>query len=403
MRKNRKWLWMFFMLLFLVVSGVMTGRTVSCMAAETTKNPVEPYSLDYDTEWLMVKTNGNSKVYYSDEKMTEWYEAEMISSTYCIIDTSWTKASKNAVINLKGDANDTIVPVEIPAQNTKLKIKLDKVSMTLSFENLTAGVTTFQWRKSTSYEWKTVTITDAQNANSAFVNELKKMQIKGAKICIRLPQTKGAVTNGVFSVGVRPSKEIKVTIPKLKNAPKVTIDGTKLTLATKATMEYSLDNGTTWVAAENKMNIEAIAPSTLIKKTSSPKAVTILFRYAATSSSAASKMASVTIPAQRSAPSVGTSNTSEVKWAKDSQKFYLTFTKAEKKLPYEYTVVKPDAELDLTKASWKSVTSTKEIALTSKTAPEGSTIYVRKKTIKATSTTEFEMASEMASIKVTYK
>lgn len=399
--------------LILLLAGMLTCRllmadTKPVYAAgeegssetEEAKNAVKPVSVDYEDLWLVVDANGNQKVFYSDKSQKVWYEAVEATQGRYYIDISWLSNTSATVINLKGDVCDEVVPVTLPARNSKFKAKYDKVTGAVTFEGVPDGVTTFEWRKATAYQWTSVSIADAGKEGSVFREQIEKMRISGASIYVRLPQTEGKVdANGVFQAGTRQSKEIKLSIAKRANAPKITIDGSKLTLSTKTTMEYSTDNGTTWKTATAKMPIASIAPSVL---SASPTSATVLFRYAATAKKAYSKTASVTIPAQRIAPFVSTASGGEVVYESDAAKFYLTFNKASKTTPYEYTIVKAGNTLDLTKASWKAVTSAKKVSVSAKTAPAGSVIYVRKKTIKEGKETKFEIASAMKAIPVTY-
>lgn len=375
------------------------GTTGTGEAATPTPPPaVKLVSIDYEELWLKVDANGNQKVYFSDKSKKIWYDAVKDKDGYYYIDLSWVGNTKAEVINLKGDVGNEIVSVTLPARNNKIKAKYDKVTGAINFENLTDNMTTFQWRKTTAYNWQDVTIEDAKSSSSAFHEEIEKMRIAGGSIYVRTPPVAGKVDEkGEFYAGVRPSKEVKISIAKRANAPKVTIDGSKLLVNTKDTMEYSTDNGVNWKPAKTKMSIQEIAPAVL-----TGSRVSILFRTKATDKKPYSKAVEVAILPQRSAPTVSTTAATEVTYESGESKFYLTFNQASKTLPYEYTIVKGTNEPDQN-ASWKSVTSSKTIAITEKTAPAGSRIYVRKKTIKEGKEIQFQIASKYAPIIVTYK
>ncbi|MDE7299969.1 MAG: hypothetical protein K2N94_14305, partial [Lachnospiraceae bacterium] len=364
------------------------------------KKLVVPPLIDYETLWLVVDGNGNQKVYYTDKEKSGWTEAFMAADKKFHIDISWLKSTGETTVLLKGDVCDEIVKLTLPAKYTKLKAKFNKANGTIDITNIPDGVTTFQWRKATSYEWHTAQIADASKVGSAFWYELEKMRVSGAALYLRLPPVQGkAATDGTFVNGSRPGKEIKVSVAKRSNAPKLKVDVTKLTVSTKKTMEYSLDDGVTWKQAEDKMELSKLAPGAL---GSGAKSVKIAFRTAATSKNGYSKTVYLTIPAQAAGPVIGTAQGAEVVYSSDSAKFYLTFSKASKDVKYEYTVVQSGATLNALKASWKAVSSSKQISVSAKTAPAGSTIYVRKKGTSETSKLPLELPSAMTAIVVSY-
>lgn len=380
----------------------VTGHSARLMAAEgeNTAQPVKPVSIDYEELWLVVDAGDNTAVYYSDKAQKVWTEAVKDTDGKYYIDISWLKSTSNVAIALKGDRNDEVVSIPIAARESKFKVKFDKVKGTLSFTSLPADTVNFEWRKATSYEWHTVSVADAGKADSAFGQEIEKLRVAGASIYVRLPQEKGvAGADGTFGVGKRQSKEVKVSISKRVTAPKIKINGAKLLLNTTTAMEYSTDNGKTWTKAAKNMSLETVAPGAL---GTGAKDVTVWFRKAATAKAGYSKTFVLEIPAQRTAPTVSAGGTAEVSYESSDGKFYLSFSSASKTSPYEYTVVKSGSTLDMAKASWRAVTSAKKISVSPRTAPEGSTIYVRKKMTSQTKTTEFALASVMGEIPVSY-
>lgn len=392
-------------LLMIICLGFLTaalGRPEALLAAdgEAGAQPVEPVSIDYEELWLVVDAGDNTAVYYSDKSQKVWTEALKAADGKYYIDISWLKNTSNVVLSVKGDKNDSVVTIPIAARESKFKVKFDKVNGTLSFTSLPEGTVSFEWRKATSYEWHTATVEEAGTTGSAFWKEIEKLRVSGASIYVRLPQTEGkAGADGTFGAGKRQSKEVKVSISKRVSAPKIKIDGKKLTLNTTTAMEYSTDNGKTWTKAVKNMGLETAAPGAL---GAGAQDATVWFRRAATAKAGYSKTTVLEIPAQRTAPTVSAGGTAEVSYESSGGKFYLSFSDASKASPYEYTVVKSGSTLNMSKASWKSVTSAKKISVSAKTAPEGSVIYVRKKAVNQTSTTEFELASAMGEIPVHY-
>lgn len=367
---------------------------------ENEKKTVKPVLADYDTLWLVVDPNGNNAVYYTDKEKNGWTEALKAGDGYYYIDLSWVKNSAKTDFLLKGDVCEDIVTITLPARPAACKAKFDKLTGTLALTGVPDGTEQFEWRKATSYEWYTVKLDDASKENSDFCSEMEKLRVAGGSIYVRLKQTPGRLdADGVFQPGMRQSKEIKVSIPKRSNAPKITVDGARLTVNTKKTMEYSLDDGVTWKAATDKMALKMLAPGLFGENA---KDVEVCFRVAQTAKTPYSKTCRITIPAQSIGPVVGTTPGLEVVYESDTAKFYLTFAQAAKTNAYEYTIVKPGNKLNEQKASWKAVISSKKVYVSARTAPEGSIIYIRKKAVKDTATTKFALASAMRSIMVKY-
>lgn len=390
-------------LLFAFLIGLLfvaAGRTVRLAAAEEggEENPVEqvkPVRVDFEELWLEVDAGDNTAVYYSDRSKKVWSEALPGENGNYLIDISWIKGTSAAEVTLKGDKNEEVVSVQLPARESKYKVKFDKVKGVLTFTYLPEGATEIEWRKATSYDWQTVSVEDAVDPDSEFAGELDKLRVAGASIYVRTAGSASELeADGTLDAGIRPGKEIKVSITKRGSAPKIKIDGGKLTLNTTNSMEYSTDGGTTWIQMEKKMALAKVAPGAL---GSSAQDALVWIRKKATSRTPHSKIFVLEVPAQRSAPTGA-----EVTYESKDGKFWLTFTQASKTSPYEYTVVKPGSTLDIAKASWKSVVAVKTVSVSERTAPAGSKIYVRKKTVKQTTTTAFELASATMEISVSY-
>lgn len=356
-------------------------------------------SIDYDTLEMKIALNGNGKVFYSDASKKTWNEVEGSSSNgFVYLDISWIKSTSDYTMTLKGSENDSVVSVTIPAANQKLSVKFDKLTGYLTFDN-EDGAYEFQWRKATSYEWSDV-VNLSQYNEDEFLDELEALRANGSKIYVRIPQTAGT---SAYDVGERPSKEVLVTLTKRANAPKVSVNVTKMTLSTTDAMEYqiysvggALTNSKKWTNAMKMMTLDEILPSSAkSSKSILSKEVVILFRYEETDTKPYSKTQFLTIPAQRVAPT-------EVIEGYTSSKYSLTFTDAKASNPYQYVVVKQGETFNEDTALWKSVTSNKAISFTEKTAPAGSKIYVRYKGISATSKTSLKLPSLSTSYTVTY-
>lgn len=419
----------------------MTGRSARLALAETgatetetptetptpTPAPVKVQSIDYDDLWLYVDPGDNGMVYYSDKSKKVWSDALQAEKSsdavrtsgkdglFCI-DISWIKATSQGKICLKGDLNEEIVEVDLPARESKYKVKFDKKNGTLTFTSVPNGATHFEWRKATSYTWsEPIPITEASKGGSGteqkstFCEELEKLRVSGASIYVRIvgkdggyPATQTAAdgtSTPTLDVGQRPGKEIKISITKRANAPKIKINGSKLTVNSTTSMEYSTDKGASWKPASKAMALSEIAPKALVTETNAtPTEQIVWFRKAAKGNTPYSKPFVLTVPKQRSAPVPGTDFTIE----SQVDKFCLNFLKASRATPYEYTVVKAGSKFDPAKTSWKSVVTSKQIALSARTAPLGSTIYVRQKEIKLTRLTDQQLASAAAQVTVSF-
>ncbi len=401
-----------FLMAVCLIAGCAFLNEVKASAADT--SPTEPAAkevsvtdINYDNLTMTVDMGGNSILYYSKDD-SKWYEMEgsdMMVGTRAegtkVMDISWVTATKDTTIYLKGDKNKRSIEVTIPGQNTALKVKFDKAGGTLEFEN--EETTVFQWRKSTDYNWKTAPIGESAKTDGIpidmdwkeFKNALEDLRIKGGKIIVKTPGTNGTVKNGSLDVGVRPSKEVTVTISKRGNAPSTSLNIKKLTLNTTTKQEYSTDNGVTWKGCSKTMELKEVLPQVFAGTDG-----TVKIRTQATDKAGYSKTLTLVVKAQEGAPTGDMSG--YVEESSKTPKFVIQFSKATKTTPYEYMVVKPGTSFDETK-SWKAVTKDKVIKLSKTAAPDGSTIYYRKKGVAANKTkgTPATLPSAYATMTVT--
>ena len=411
----------FLRLCFLVALAFLvsaSGKTVSAGEAGT----VQVKEIDYEKSRIIIDPNGNDKVYYSDSKKTSWLDVEgnrgkliygrngQQTENECLaLDISWVSVTKEYELNLKGDKNESVVNVILPARNSKIKAKFDKLSGTIVFSN-EDGARNFCWRKDNSFDWKTVSL--AQNSSDSaaeqFLTELERMRVMGGKIYVKFPQVYGTDAS---DTGARQSKEVKVTIAKRDKAPVIKIDGSKLIVNSRDTMEYMViaDSGENtaanavlgkgkWKTASKKMKIEDFAPAALYSKTNtSPKKVMVAFRIAETERKSYSKPYFLSIPAQAAKPS-GTYYVAE-----NSTEATLTLN-ATKLNPMQYVVVSSADvnSFDATTAKWKNAASNKIIKIKAKKYPAGSVIFVRDKYRKQTATTSFSLSSHYDKLVLTY-
>ncbi len=367
------------------------------MAPAATASAVSIGAIDYDDLTLKVYYNNNAIVSYSTDKKT-WTELEgMYDSTTSssIMDISWLSATSDQTLYFKGDVVTTIKSVTLPAQNTSFKVSFNAVEEEFTFDNAEEA-DSFQWRKASDYVWKEVSMDESSNSYKSFLSNIDKFRVKGASIVIQLPQEKG-INNS--NVGRRPSKAITITIAARAAAPTIKVNSSKLTLNTTSSMEYYDSSSGLWLECDGTMSIDEIAPKALFEKGGNNVALKI--RKAATTSVTYSKTATITIPGQSAPPSIG-GDTSDCTYYYLNSKLMLQFNKASASNVYQYVIVRDGSTYNEATASWKSVSSSKLITLSSSTAPSGATIYLRKMGKDAASGVDLVLASAVSSFTVTY-
>ncbi len=370
------------LLLALVVYAIQAKTTSAAGSITVTE-------INYLESTLTLKVSGDTKVYFSDSKKTVWDEVpgSIGSDGKITMDISWISVSQNYVLNFKGDVSTDIVSVTIPKQATNFKATFNKVKGVVTFSN--AGARAVEWRKDGSTSWNTLN-------TDAFTAWLASLYDNGAVLRFRLAPVNGT---GSTDVGSRASKEVAVTISKKASAPNVTVNGSSFTIGVKKGMAYRTVNAdattTDWttIGSSASLLLSDVAAKALYKDTGTAQSkVTLQFRTNATSSAMVSKIATVTVPVQEGPPDENTYGISLSYLSSSS--LSLAIKAASSTVPFEYTVVEADDELLLTSASWTTVSSSTAVTLTKAKAPVGSHIYVRKKSIAATDSVDFALASK---------
>ncbi len=343
-------------------------------ASAATATAVSFGTIDYENLTLQVYNNNNDIVYYSTDNVN-WEELDATynstSSSYSM-DISWVSATGDVTLYFKGDSAKTVKQISLPAQNTDFAAEYDKVENEFTFTSMD-DANYFEWRNAADYYWNKVSFTESSGSYQTFKDTIECFRLKGAKIIIRIPQVMGS---GAANVGSRPSTEIGITIPAQLSAPAVKVNSSRLTLNTTSTMEYYDTDSGLWMECDGTISLTDIAPSVLYEN--GAKAVTLSIRKEATTSSAYSKTQKLKIPAQAAPPTIG-GNTYDVTYYYLNGKLVMQFNNASSSNVYEYTVIRGEADFSVETASWRSVSSTALMTLTSSAAPEGCTIYVRKK------------------------
>lgn len=367
---------------------------------------VEVVYIDFEQGMIQIKANHNTKVYYSDASQKTWNVLEGgKSGDILTMDISWISAAKDYELNLKGSDDETVVSVDLPKYNSKLKVKFDKVDGTLEFTN-EEGATEFEWRKAAAVDsWAKAPIDlskTEQKEVQEFLKEIEAMRVKGGKIQVRIPQK--AITSK-DAVGSRPSKIVTVSVTKRGNAPSVKVVSNSMQVNTTDKMEYKVISvagspqaDAKWTVCDKKMSLSNMAPQVLnVSGSSVGQDVIVAVRKAETEKAAYTKSSYLTIPAQPGAPEASSFSTS-----KTSSKFSLIIGDATKYTPYQYAVVaKGDTKSD-SDLKWKTVSSAKEVSFNIKKYPEGSTIYVRTKGENLSKKTELKLPSAYTTISISY-
>ncbi len=340
-------------------------------AKATTASRVSLGVINYEELTIQVFNHNNSIVYYSTDN-ENWTEVEgsYVSGAY-LMDISWISSSNDVTLSFKGDLHTGIASVTIPKQNNDFNVSFDKVEGEFIFDHTDLSEI-FEWRKASDYHWSTVSLDESTASYQAFLETVESFRVKGAKLILRLPQEVGSAKDP----GSRPSKEITLTIPTRADAPKVSVNSSKLTLNTTTAMEYYEEATGIWIECTKGMTLEEIAPGVLHQN--GARNVTLKLRTAATEKAPYSKTALLTIPGQQAAPRIG-GNTEDVSYYYVNSKLTMVFNLASITNSYEYTIIKPGMEFDPMKAKWTTVSLAKPMTLTNATAPDGSTVYVRKK------------------------
>ena len=170
-------------------------------------------------------------------------------------------------------------------------------------------------------------------------------------------------------LGKRPSKEVTVTVPKKASAPNIKINGSTFSIAVKKGMGYRTQyaDGST-----SEWSNVSTAYRFTIEKMSLPMHYTRMLlrrnqRLHYNSEQiqqvqhSVSKITSITVPIQEGAPNVDTYGIA-LNYTSSST-LSLQVKAASSTVPFEYTVVKEDNELDYLTAKWTKISSSTAISL----------------------------------------
>ena len=355
--------------------------------AENASITVKEINYEESTITLQVKDN-DTVVYFSDSNKKVWdaIPGKVGNDKTITMDISWISISSNYVINFKADYSTNIVSVTLPKQVTSFKAAFNKIKGTVTFSG--AGNRTIEWRKSASTAWSNADL-------DTLPTELAYLFSYGAKVCFRLAPINGY---GISNVGYRASKEVSVTIPRKSSAPTIKVDGSSFYITLMKGISYRrlYSNGTTtdWTTVNNTTDylLSNIASDTMFTSNSAiQKEVVLQFMKNATSTSQVSLVSTISIPMQEG-PLDKVVDGIELSYT-SAASLSLLVKAASSTKPYEYIMIKAGEVLNYQEAKWTTISSSTAVSINEKSAPNGSHIYVRKKSLEAKDTIGFTLAS----------
>ncbi len=229
--------------------------------------------------------------------------------------------------------------------------------------------------------------------------------------------------------GRRPGSEVRLKINKQDATPITNIDGGEFTMGIRYGQEYriSLDNGVTytnWFKVTDTMSKPLKLATMLYNATNGADTsngltdafpqMSIDVRDFSTARAASSKIVTTNIPIQRVIAAAAVEGTPTVAdnnvyvSYNGNKNVIVTIPSATDDYPYEYTVVRSGATLDVDRATWTEINKNTPVKIASTKAVDGSTLYFRKKEIKYQAETNthvqvnFQLASTYATFNVTY-
>ncbi len=388
-----------FTFLIAILAMVMLVGNAGIYAADSS---VTVSSVDYTTSTITVKMgSADTALYISDGKQKKWeYIPVEKDSEGCVaVDFSWIVASTNYTISFKGDASTEPVKIVIPKQETKFKATYSALNGgSISFAN--DGGRRIEWKKRDALRWNSF----PSNA-SEFQSTLYSLCSNGAVLMFRLAPVNGNQENP----GLRPSKEVLVTVKKKAVAPTVRIDDAKMAIPVTKGLEYRYCDkdgnpmSASWTTITKKQNmpLSSIAGKSVYDATTnpSPEDTYIQFRTAATSTAQISNSSTLKIPAQEPLAADFTGKAKIEYTSKSSLK--LSVSVAGPGEPYEYCIINQNDIRDgikiddVEKVTWKEINSPSAITISRKNdgVDDGSLIYVRRKAYKSSGDEEYRLAS----------
>jgi hypothetical protein len=264
-----------------------TDASAYSIDATNTKNDVLAIKPASNTKEILVGTASLKKVKNSSDKtisVTTWDTYEVKTGEDVYVDLSKLSISKENYLCIKADneSDEEATLVVVPASVTKLKASYAKDTDTLTFKNGTAAYEkALVYRTANSFT--TEDVDDSAVAAGLKESEVfSQYKMTGATLYFSVPaagdiepvtgykfdgtnkivdSAGGDVTAQVLPA--RQGKEVKVTIKKLANAPKLTVNYVKGTITLPANSSYRKNvegadlGGYTTVSAKTVLTLSA--------------------------------------------------------------------------------------------------------------------------------------------------
>lgn len=393
--------------------------------------PVTVDTVGYYSDEIIVNNNGNSKIYYAledDAAKGNWAIIDVDPGlTTTMFDISWLNPTKENILKIKGDADDTEYQVTISEKPSKFSMTinysgLDNLASTKDISSLVnimssagsgsnpIGFKDLEWKKGASGTWADAVATSTTDGLTAGL--MNKLLVKGTYLYFRLKAVDDEydATNNPSPDGTggrRFSDEVKVKIAKKADAVVYDINGESFTADFKYGKEYHLAKiGTKATDPTDykfvKVTDKANKPIKLFDILNDPTIdgstkdkgfpeMTIQVRDYATTKSVSSQVAELKILKQRilDDAKVIIVKTSEDDILNDCIYIYCTGNKylnvqipaASADLPYEYSIIKPKETFNPAKAVWTPVVKGTAFKILADKAVDGAFLYIRQKAL----------------------
>lgn len=354
----RKQMLRLMLLITFALIGLVCYPKQKAYAAAT--NEVEVVAVAYSDESIIVKNNGNTKIYYANEMDAgrgNWDVIEVGSSeTFTVIDFSYLSPNTENILKIKGDKDITPARVIIRKRPQKLEVSINystfdsstKVAELLNIRS-TEGtglepivMKDLEWKKGTDGEWlssddlqtallkryllkgtilyfRTAALNDVAEVSgpAGYLTETFRADVGGYSYKNEFENYSGAEKDLVFTTlpdgtqGRRAGTEVRLKINKQAVTPATKVDGSEFTMDIDYGQEYriSFDGGKTYPIDWTKVTDRTGKPlqlADMIKNKDGADGLTVQFpamsidvRDYATEKAASSRIRTTNIPAQR--------------------------------------------------------------------------------------------------------
>lgn len=259
MKKSIKYILSAFLVVMFCIIGINGFKAINA-DAEDANRAVSVTSVDYDSMTMSLRGDGDTEYYISDANQKVWEKVEGTAQNgIVLIDISWISQMRNYTLWVKGDVSAKPVKVMLPQRNDKFRVTYLQTENKVSFNNIPNGFDgSVQWRVKGYSGWNDTT---ADTAGSDALSEQLAYYINTEKditVYFRTSQIKG---KSETETGIRPSKEVSVTIKKMEAMPNIKVDNDRLTVTIPSGVRYRVVGNSTWSSASLSDNSERMVES----------------------------------------------------------------------------------------------------------------------------------------------